>query len=226
MGGIVSQPALADLPRPFRRQATIADGSVTNVKLAGSITFAKLNDGAYVGKQAIPISVSQMTPTVSNGCSALTLVETTSARPDLVVRDFSTSADEHAQFGFRAPTSWNEGTVTFRASWAHAGGQAGGSDGVAWFLQGVAVTDDDTADQVYGSAVVISQNGVTAKDIFTTDESGAITIAATPVAGDYLIFRIGRDVSHTTPGAPDDLDKDARLLGITLFFTTDAGVDT
>ncbi len=148
-------------------------------------------------------------------------METTSARPDLVVRDFSTAADEHCQFGFLAPVSWNEGTVTFRAIWTHAGGQTGGLDGVAWFLQGVAVTNADTADQVYGTAVVVTDDDSTAEDVYITDESGAVTLAATPVVGDYLLFRVGRDVSD----AADDLDIDARLLGITLFLTFEAKND-
>lgn len=232
MGGIVNQPALVDLGRPARkvldRAATAtARGSVelatqaevdTGTDTGRVITPATL---AAVGKVAFPIGVSQMTPTVSNGCSALTLVETTADRPDLVVRDFSTAADEHAQFGFLAPVSWNEGTVTFNASYTHAGGQTGGLDGVAWFLQGLAVSNSESADQAYGTAVVVTNDDATAEDVHTTSESAAITLAGTPAAQDYLFFRVGRDVSD---GA-DDLDIDARLIGITLFLTFEAKND-
>lgn len=177
--------------------------------------------GALQGKHEIPIPVNAMRPTVSNGCAPITDVETTADRPDLQVLDFSTAADEHAQFGFRAPKSWNEGTVTFAAQYTHAGGQTGGLDGVAWFLQGLAVSDDESADQAYGTAVVVTADNATAEDVHQTSESGAITLAGTPAEGDYVFFRVGRDVSD---GA-DDLDIDARLIGITLFWTTNAGND-
>ena len=211
------RPVGTDLPS----QAEAEAGTKNTPHVWSAKRVKQSIDALAGGKHAIPIGVSQMTPTVSNGCSALTLVETTSGRPDLVVRDFSTSADELCQFGFLAPTSWNEGTVTFRAIWTHAGGQTGGLDGVAWFLHGLAVTDDDTADQIFGTSITVTDDQATAEDIYITDESAAVTLAATPISGDYLLFRVGRSVAN---GA-DDLDIDARLIGITLFFTTDAGND-
>ena len=51
------------------------------------------------------------------------------------------------------------------------------------------------------------------------NESGAVTIAGSPGANEQVFFQISRDVSA------DDLDADARLLGIKLFFTTNAAND-
>jgi hypothetical protein len=162
-----------------------------------------------------------MRPTSSNGCAGLADLETTAGRPDLSSLDFDSTADEHAQFGIAAPKSWNESTVTFKAVWTHAGGQTGGLDGVAWFLQGVACSDDDTADVAYGTGVVVTDDQATGEDVYFTSESSAITIAGTPAEGDMLFFRVGRDVSD----AADDLDIDAKLLGIVLFLTTNAATD-
>ena len=50
-------------------------------------------------------------------------------------------------------------------------------------------------------------------------ESGAITIAGSPAVGDCCFFQISRDVSA------DNQSGDARLLGLKLFFTTDATND-
>ena len=50
-------------------------------------------------------------------------------------------------------------------------------------------------------------------------ESGAVTIAGSPAANDMCFFQINRDVSA------DNQSGDARLLGIKLFFTTDAAND-
>ena len=50
-------------------------------------------------------------------------------------------------------------------------------------------------------------------------ESGAVTIAGSPAANDMCFFQINRDVSADTQSGA------ARLLGIKLFFTTDAAND-
>jgi hypothetical protein len=47
-----------------------------------------------------------------------------------------------------------------------------------------------------------------------------VTIAGTPAVGDICYFRIGRDISE------DNMAGDARLLGIKLFFNTDAKNDS
>ena len=179
------------------------------------------NMPALQGKQHIWIPAVAMRPTSSNGCASIADLETTAGRPDLSSLDFDATADEHAQFGIAAPKSWNESTVTFQPVWSHAGGQTGGQDGVVWFLQGLAVTNDESADQVFGTQQNSTDDQVTAEDVYFGPESAAITIAGTPAEGDMLFFRVGRDVSEVA----DDLDIDAKLVGIILYLTTNAGND-
>lgn len=164
-------------------------------------------------KQTIWVPAGAMRPTTTNGCAALADVETTAGRPDVAVLDFDSSSDEHAQFAVAFPKGWNEGTVTFRAYWMEAGGTSGG---VAWALQGVAISDGDTLDVAYGTAVVVTDTSLeTAEDLHVTDESAAVTIAGTPAAEDLVYFRVFRDVSD----AADTMAADARLVGIKLFYT-------
>ncbi len=160
-----------------------------------------------------------MRSTVSNGCASLATIETTVDRPDLQVLDFDSSADEHAQFQIPMPSSWDEGTVTFRPFWA-AGGAV--TTGVAIGLQGVAVSDNETIDVVYGTPQVVQDDaqGATEEQL-VGDESAAITIAGSPAANDMVFFRIFRDVSDGN----DDMTQDMRLIGIQLFITTEAVVD-
>jgi hypothetical protein len=166
-----------------------------------------------IGKKTMWVPASAMSPTVSNGCSALTQVETTSGRPDMVVLDFATGADEFAQFSVAFPKSWNLGTVTFQAFWS---GIAATTD-CDWSVQGVAMNDNQTIDVAYGTAVVVSDNAQGAvEELLVSAESGAITIAGTPADNDLCFFRVGRDVSG------DDMNGDARLHGIKIFYTTDA----
>ena len=166
-------------------------------------------------KQTIWAPAGSMQPTVSNGCAAIVTVETVAGQPDQHVLAFDTTADEHAQFEVAFPNSWDKGTVTFIAFWTHQGSQTGGLDGVAWGLQGVSLSSGDAFATAYGTPVVVTDDEVTADDIYVTAESAAITIDGTPADGDLTFFRVFRDISD----AADDLDIDAQLVGIQLFYT-------
>jgi hypothetical protein len=169
------------------------------------------------GKESMWIPSSAMKPTVSNGCASHASVETTSGRPDMIVLDFDKDADEFAQFQIAFPKSWDEGTVTFQVYWA---GIAATTNCV-WTLQGVAISDNETIDVVYGTAVAVDDAAQGAvEELLVSAESGAVTIAGTPAVGDICYFRIGRDISE------DNMAGDARLLGIKLFFNTDAKNDS
>ena len=168
------------------------------------------------GKQTIWIPANAMTPTESNGCAAIATVETTAGRPDMQVLDFDASSDEHAQFSVAFPKSWDLGTVTFQPFWTTT---ATDTDGVAWALQGVAVSDNETIDVAYGTgndSSDVAQGA--AEELLVGPESGAITIAGSPADNDICYFRMYRDVSQ----GGDNMAEDARLIGIKLFFTTDA----
>ena len=52
-------------------------------------------------------------------------------------------------------------------------------------------------------------------------ESSAITIAGTKADGNQVFFQLERNADDGT----DDFTGDARLLGIQLFYTTDAAND-
>lgn len=182
-------------------------------------TYVDSSSSGAAGKHTMWIPVAAMKPTVSNGCSIHTEVETTSGRPDMQVLDFDATSDEHAQFQIAFPKSWNEGTVTFQTFWTTA---ATDTDGVAWALQGVAVSDNNTINATYGTAVVVTDDALgAANDLCVTSESGNVTIAGTPAEGDVCYFRLFRDVDDSN----DDMTEDARLLGIKLFFTTNADND-
>jgi hypothetical protein len=169
------------------------------------------------GKESMWIPSSAMKPTVSNGCASHASVETTAGRPDMIVLDFDKDADEFAQFQIAFPKSWDEGTITFQVYWA---GLAATTNCV-WTLQGVAISDNETIDVVYGTAVAVDDAAQGAvEELLVSAESGAVTIAGTPAVGDICYFRIGRDISE------DNMAGDARLLGIKLFFNTNAKNDS
>ena len=206
----------------FAGDVIIPDGDLILGSTAVTSTAAELNklDGVgtlkQAGKETIWVPASAMQPTTSNGCSALTTVETTSGRPDLVVLDFDKDSDEFAQFSVAFPVSWNAGTVTFQVFWA---GIAATTD-VDWMVDAVAISNNTTIDVAYGTAVVVTDNAQGAvEELNVSAESGALTIAGSPGDDELCFFRIGRDVSG------DAMAGDARLVGIKLFFTTDLAND-
>ena len=216
---LVSAASLNDIVEIIAHDIVgIADSvSATNGgNFAGDISSGGL-PVKVAGKESMWIPSLAMNPTVTNGCAAHVSVETTSGRPDMIVLDFDKDADEFAQFQIAFPKSWDEGTVTFQVYWA---GLAATTNCV-WTLQGVAISDNETIDVVYGTAVAVDDAAQGAvEELLVSAESGAVTIAGTPAVGDICYFRIGRDISE------DNMAGDARLLGIKLFFNTDAKNDS
>jgi hypothetical protein len=174
--------------------------------------------GSTQGKHTIFIPAAAMIPATTSGAAAAQIERTTN-KQNIVVLDFDANADEYAHFQVAFPKSWNLGTVTFQAFWTTT---ATGTAGVAWGLEAVAISDNEAIDASWGTAVVVTdaaQSG--AYEQLVTAESGAVTIGGTPADDDLLYFRVFRDVSD----AADTMSVDAKLIGIKLFYTTDADTD-
>ena len=204
---------------------TTVDGAITAIEdhrggPSGIHGGAGGSGGATAGKHMVYVSAAAMRPSVSGGCAALASIASAANQPDIVTLDFDPTTTEYAQFAIAMPESWNEGTVTFKPVWSHASGGSGHT--VAWALQGVAVSNDDTIAANFGTAQASVDAGGTANDIYIGPESSAITLAGTPQAGDMAFFRIAMDTddsSHTLASI------DGRLHGIRLYITTDADTD-
>jgi len=168
------------------------------------------------GKETIWVPAVAMYPNSTNGAEA-GQVELSNG-PEIKTLDFDKTSDENAQFAVAFPKSWNEGTVTFQAYFTADSTDTGN---VSWVLAGVAIADNDSINTAFGTGVAptAKAHSGTANDLDVTAESGAATIAGSPSTDEQVFFQITRDVSA------DDLDADAKLLGIKLFFTTDAAND-
>jgi hypothetical protein len=146
-------------------------------------------------------------------------VETTATRPDMKVLDFDAGTDEFAQFSVAFPKSWNEGTVTYQVYWTPASTNTGNC---IFGLQGVSCGDSDTIDIAYGTAVNITDAGIgTVEDQQVSAVSSAVTIAGSPAVDQLTYFQLFRDAN----AGGDTFSADARVLGIKIFFTTDAAND-
>ena len=170
------------------------------------------------GKETIWVPSSAMYGATTNPADAQQ-VETTATRPDMKVLDFDASTDEFAQFSIAMPKSWNEGTLTYQVYWTPGSTNTGDC---IFGLQAVACADNDTIDVAYGTAVNVTDAGIgTVEDQQITAESGAVTVAGSPAAGELTYFQLFRDAN----AGGDTFSADARVLGVKIFFTTDAAND-
>ena len=192
----------------------ISSGGVVNFTQAPTVASAAIKTA---GKETIYVPASAMYPTTTSGCAALTQVEISSGQPELKVLDFDPSSDENAQFSVAFPKSWNEGVITFRAFFTVTGTNTGT---VKWELSGVSMGDNDAIGAGFGTAIgpTAKAHSGTSNDINITAESGNVTISNAAV-DEMVFFNIHRDVSD------DDQTGDARLIGIQIFYTTDAAND-
>ena len=199
---------------------TITDGADGNINIAPNGNGVVQAGGSAVkvaGKETIWVPAVAMYPHTTNGCAAIAQVELSNG-PEIKTLDFDKDSDESAQFAVAFPKSWNEGTITFQAFFTADSTNTGT---VSWSLAGVAIADNDSINTAFGTGVAptAKAHSGTANDLDVTAESGAVTIAGSPSTDEEVYFQITRDVSE------DSLTADAKLLGIKLFFTTDAAND-
>jgi hypothetical protein len=204
-------------------------GDVTLTHSANALAFAggtvsfdavpTVNSAPVItgGTHTIFIPATAMTARTTNGAATGTTEMATNMNM-FATLNFDATTAEYAQFCVRMPKSWDEGTVTFAPTWSHA---AAATYGVVFELAGIAISNDDAGDVAFGTAQSSTDTGGTTNDIYIGPTSSAITIAGTPQAEDYVMFQINRAPANGS----DTLDVDARLHGITLYYTVNAATD-
>ena len=199
----------------------VPEGQLTIASTPMTSSAADLNqlDGKVAktaGLETIWVPATAMSPTTTNGCTALASVETTAGKPDMVVLAFPVAANSFAQFSLAFPKSYNLGTVTYQVFWAGIAA----TTNCNWTVDAVSITNNTSIDATYGTPVAVTDAAQGAvEELNVSAVSGALTIGGSVADDDLCVFRIGRDV------AAGDMAGDAQLLGIKLFFTTDLAND-
>lgn len=171
-----------------------------------------------VGKQSIWIPAGSMMPRITGG-AVFNSGQTTTNDVMRHSLNFDATTQEFAQFQIAAPKGWDEGTVTFKVYWSHASTTV--NFGVVWELQGFAVGDGGSLETAFGTAVEVADTGAAVDGVYVTAESAAVTLGNTPAESDLLVFQIARDPANGS----DTLAADAWLLGVMLFYNTNANTD-
>ena len=170
------------------------------------------------GKETIWVPAAAMYAATTNGADA-EQVETTATRPDMKVFDFDAGTKQYTQFAIAMPKSWNLGTVTYQVFWAPSSTNTGNC---IFGLQGVACGDSDTIDVAFGTAIEVTDAGIgTVEDQQVTAESSAMTIAGSPADDQQSYFQLYRDAADGS----DTFTGESRVLGVKIFYTTDAAND-
>lgn len=172
-------------------------------------------EAGRVGRQDWDIRADLMIPRTTGG-PASGSVETATNKVMLKSLDFDAAAAEYAQFSFIAPKRWDEGTMKAKFVWAHPATTT--NFGVVWAIQGLSLSDDDAGDTAFGTAVSVTKTGGTTNDIYITAETAAFTLSNTPNEGDLVVFQVYRDATNVA----DTLAVDAKLLGVMLYWTSNA----
>lgn len=168
------------------------------------------------GKETIYVPASSMYGATTNGAE-LVQTELTAGNPELKAMAFDASTAESVQFNICFPKSWDESDVTFQTFWSASATDTGTG---GFKLSGVSIANDVDYDTAFGTAVAntaLAASG-TQDDLMVNVESGAVTIASAAVDTN-TVFKLERNT------AVDTNTGDLRLVGIKLFFTTDAAND-
>ena len=205
---------------------TVADGANGDITITPDGTgIAKAVDSAdatgaikIAGLETMWVPASAMYATTTNPAEAAQ-VETTALRPDMKVFDFADTADDFVQFSVAMPKSWNLGTVTYQVFWTPSTTNTGNC---IFGLQGVACGDSDTIDVAFGTAVTVTDAGIgTLEDQQVSAVSSDVTIAGSPADDQQTYFQLYRDAN----AGGDTYTGVARVLGVKIFYTTDAAND-
>lgn len=139
---------------------------------------------------------------------------------DVPYLPFDASSEEWVSAMIAMPKSWNEGQLTAQFYWAHPATVT--NFAVRWRILAYAFSDDDTmTGSLSFSDTGVTDTGGTTSDLYISAETSAFTVGGTPAENDMVGFRIGREATN---GA-DTMAVDAYLIGVKIFYTTNAAND-
>ena len=194
---------------------------ITNGTLGTTAPSAFAVDAISIYK-TIYLPVKSFLPTTTNGAAALANVELATNDVQIEYVAFDNGTEELIGCSMPMPEDWNRSTIKAKFFWIPATGCTE-ADTVEWEISAVAVSNDGTIDATFGTAIAVS-DAVTAgveADLHITAATAAITVGGTPALGDYVHFKVSRNISGT-----DDMTEDAWLLGVWIQYLADEQVSS
>lgn len=226
-GAVTLAPNAADIVQGSQSSPTaganfiLPQGSSAFVVTDGVSNWWLFNVGlpSSVGKHTLSIPAGAIAPRVTNGALPMAW-ESATNHEFFRTLEFDPNTNQYGTFLVMMPKSWNGDTVTAQFVWAHYTTTV--NFGVAWAIQGAAYANAGALDVAPGTAVQVNCTGGAGDTAYVSAESGAITISNSPVAGSPVLFTVSRVATAATY---DTLAVNAKLLGVKLFYTTNAATD-
>lgn len=189
-----------------------ADALTTSTDVICSVKSDSAVNLGCVGTHEIWIPAGAMYVPTTNGATYTTR-ELATNDIQISSMNFDTTTSQIAQFNWATPANWDAGTVRAKLYWTTTGG--GATETVDFDLAGVAFANDNPLDTATGTAQNMTDTWIADDDLHVSDYSSAITIAGSPVAGEFIVYKLSRDV------ATDTLGVDCEVLGILLEYSSD-----
>lgn len=182
-------------------------------------TGIKFSDGqtqntAAFGKQAIWIPAGGMKPRANAGATANTYESVTNFQ-NFDVFDFDPVANNFVQFNIKMPKSWNGGNVTAQFVWLQPNTTT--NFGVVWSIAGLSIANNAAIDTAMGTAVQVTSTGASNNFVYVSPETANVTLANVSSQGltNFEVKRVATDAADTMTVA-------AKLLGVTLYITSNS----
>lgn len=126
--------------------------------------------------------------------------------------DFDATVAEGAQYSFFMPKSWDAGTLIPRYTWT---ADSVSTNSVAWATSCAAYADGITISSVPAQAITVDAHAGVAHRMNQTGNGTAVTVL-NAAAETWVSCQTSREPTN----GGDTLAADARLIGVTLLYTT------
>lgn len=173
-----------------------------------------------IGKSTIALPAGAFYPASENGCTGLQLLAVGTNKINVKYLSFANNATQYAWSWLPLPKSYEAAsTLTARFIWAHPAGAS--AFAAKWQIEMLSYSSADAMDIPLGTAVTVTATGGVANSLYISSETGAITPGNSAGKRDWLAVRIAR----LGADAADTLTADAYLIGVELYYTSDAATD-
>jgi hypothetical protein len=205
----------------------LAVESNNNVTPGTTSAWVRITGTPSYGAETMWIPAPLWMPYITNGCSALTMWESSAASssfPQYPLLWFDPSADEHAGTVIHLPKRWNAGTVQYQVYWTC--GTSTNTGDVLWKINDYGFDDADdlsnsTPFGTTGTSMSDTGQGV-ADRLHVSPLSSAASPGGATTTAHFTALRLWRDAND----AADTFTADAGFIGLMLYWTSDQGDDT
>jgi hypothetical protein len=205
--------------------ATSSFDQTSSDKLDGIEAGADITDSGNVtpllsGTQEMFIRPQDMYLPTTGAAGALAQVEGTASMPNYSGYPFSgtDATQEYLEFVVAFRKMYDLANITAQIYWTSA---ATDTDGVAWNIRAVALSDSDPFAQTYGTPTTITDTLLGAAGDLHITAASSVAIGGNVADGDLVAFRIGRDPDN----ASDTAAEDCVVVGCKLRWERDALTD-